>query len=102
MKKIFIILLFLAFTTSFASAKPISPDAIENNIQIFFLNPVDNNKPENKCKTNACRALLKNINEAEESIDFAIYGINKQDKIFNALVKAQKRGGENSLGYRFK
>ena len=85
-------MIFLIFTVSFVNAKPIIPDAIENNIQIFFLNPIVQKKTENKCKTTACKVLLKNINEAEKSIDFAIYGINDQDKIFNALVKAQERG----------
>ena len=64
----------------------------ESAIQIFFLNPLQQKKPENSCKTSACKTLLKNINNANNSIDFAIYGINNQDKIFNALVKAQKRG----------
>ena len=93
MKKILLIILsFIFFTNISAFAKNIIPDAEENNIQLYFLNPLKQKKPENKCKTTACKVLLKNINEAEESIDFAIYGINKQDKIFNALVKAQNRG----------
>ena len=93
MKKIYLIILsFIFFTIISAPAKDIIPDAEENNIQLYFLNPLKQKKPENKCRTNACKILLKNINDAQESIDFAIYGINKQDKIFNALVKAQKKG----------
>ena len=93
MKKICFIL-FSAFILfkNIAIAKPIKSDAEENNIQIFFLSPLTQKVPKNECKNAACKALLKNINEAQESIDFAIYGINEQDKIFNALVKAQKRG----------
>lgn len=93
MKKICLVI-FLVFTlfNNSVIAKTVKADIEENDIQLFFLNPLTQKKPENKCKTSACKALLKNINEAKESIDFAIYGINKQDKIFNALVKAQKRG----------
>lgn len=68
------------------------PDAKEDNIEIFFLSPLKQKKPENECKTGACKALLYNIDNAKESINFAIYGIDGQDKIFNALINAQKRG----------
>ena len=87
MKKI-LILLFLIFAT----VLNVNSQVDENAIQIFFLSPLKQKKPQNTCKTDACKALLKNINQAQESIDFAIYGINEQDKIFNALIKAQKRG----------
>ena len=87
MKKICLII-FLIFATVLGE----SSQAEESAIQIYFLNPLKQKKPENSCKTEACKVLLKNINSAQESIDFAIYGINEQDKIFNALIKAQKRG----------
>ena len=93
MKKILLTLgLILFLTNGFTYAKPFVPDAEENNIQLYFLNPLKQKRPENKCNSTACKALLENIKKADESIDFAIYGINDQDKIFNALVKAQKRG----------
>ena len=93
MRKILLILsLALFFALNSAFAKPITPHIEENRIQIYFLSPLMQKKPENKCKSTACKDLLKNINKAQQSIDFAIYGINDQDKIFNALVKAQKRG----------
>ena len=93
MKKICLII-FLVFVLfkNFAHAKSIIPDVEENCIQMFFLNPLKQHRPQNKCNTQACKALLKNINDTQESIDFAIYGINEQDKIFKALIKAQKRG----------
>ena len=91
MKKIFLGFC-LILSIGFSYATPIKPDVEENNIQLFFLSPLKQKKPQNRCNTAACKALLNSINEAQESIDFAIYGINQQDKIFNALVKAQKRG----------
>ena len=63
-----------------------------NDIQIFFVNPLENSKPVNACKNEACTSLLNLINNAKESIDFAIYGIGNQGAIFNALIDAQKRG----------
>ena len=67
-------------------------NAQENNVQIFFLSPLVQKEPENRCTTNACKMLVYNINHAKISIDFAIYGIREQDEVFNALEQAQKRG----------
>lgn len=72
--------------------KIIKPDAKDGNIELYFLSPLKQKFPQNKCKSSACKALLYNIDNAKESIDFAIYGIAEQDRIFNALVNAQKRG----------
>ena len=75
-----------------AYAKKVKPDAKDSNIELYFLSPLKQKFPQNECKTSACKALLYNIDNAKESIDFAIYGIAEQDRIFNALVNAQKRG----------
>ena len=93
MKKICLIIFFI-FNLTIICAYAITniSDSEQANIQLFFLSPLEQKKPQNSCKTTACKVLLKNINKAKESIDFAIYGINEQDKIFNALVNAQKRG----------
>ena len=48
--------------------------------------------PSSKCLTTACQSLLKEINSARKTIDFAIYGIDNQAEITNALKSAQKRG----------
>ncbi|MBQ7127292.1 hypothetical protein IJO12_09410, partial [bacterium] len=89
MNKILLTAFFIFnFLDSSVFARPILPDVEENNIQLFFLSPLKQAKPKNECKNSACKSLLKNINEAQESIDFAIYGINEQDKILNALIRA--------------
>lgn len=72
--------------------KIVTPDATEENIQIYFLSPLKQDFPINKCVSDACKTLLYNIDHAEESIDFAIYGIREQPEIFNALLQAQSRG----------
>lgn len=48
--------------------------------------------PSSKCLTTACQSLLREINSAKNTIDFAIYGIDKQPEIMKALIRAQKRG----------
>lgn len=62
------------------------------NINVYFMDFSNNRRPVNSCNTDACKDLLNEINQAKNSIDFAIYGINNQSAIFNALVNAQKRG----------
>lgn len=48
--------------------------------------------PSHKCLTTACKSLLNEINAAKHTIDFAIYGIDGQPEIVNALINAQNRG----------
>ncbi|MBS4759133.1 MAG: hypothetical protein KHX03_00340 [Clostridium sp.] len=48
--------------------------------------------PSSKCLTTACQSLLKQINSAKSTIDFAIYGVDNQPEITNALISAQNRG----------
>lgn len=62
------------------------------NINVYFIDFSNNKRPVNSCTTSACKDLLSEINNAKYTIDFAIYGINKQSDIFNALVNAKKRG----------
>lgn len=64
----------------------------KNNINVYFMDLNETFVPVNKCTTEACFALKKAIDDAESSIDFAIYGINNQNEIFDALVNAKKRG----------
>jgi len=68
------------------------PDFKIGEIELYLVDPNKYFRPSTRCRTSACQALLKNINEAKVSIDFALYGIEAQDEIFNALVKAKRRG----------
>ncbi len=61
-------------------------------IKVYFLDLNKTFKPESTCKTEACIALKNEINNAKETIDFAIYGIENQPELFNALTNAYKRG----------
>lgn len=63
-----------------------------SGIKIYFL---DLNKifiPTESCTTSACKDLKKEINNAKTSIDFAVYGINNQPEITEALKNAAIRG----------
>lgn len=62
------------------------------NIKIIFFDLNNVFKPNNKCTTIGCTTLKEEINNAKETIDFAIYGINNQPEIINALINAYKRG----------
>lgn len=48
--------------------------------------------PSSKCLTTACKSLLKEINTAKNTIDFAIYGIDREPEIAKALLNAKNRG----------
>lgn len=64
------------------------------DIKIFPLGLNEVKTPQNSCQTQACKALLNEINSAKQQILFAVYGLHNQDSIFNALVNAKKRGVE--------
>lgn len=61
-------------------------------IKIFLTDMTKVLKPTNSCNTPVCKALEKEINSANSSIDFAIYGYTKIPALQDALEKAQKRG----------
>ncbi len=61
-------------------------------IKIFLTDFTNILKPSNTCKSDICKALLNEINSAQNSIDFAIYGYTKTPAIQNALEQAQNRG----------
>ena len=61
-------------------------------IEFYITDFTKNYFPSKKCLTTACQSLLKEINDAKETIDFAIYGIDGQPEILNALIEAKVRG----------
>ena len=69
-----------------------SPIYKDSNIEFFVTDFTKYYYPSQKCLTSACMALVREINSAKSSIDFAIYGIDGQLDVINALINAQKRG----------
>ena len=63
-----------------------------NSIKVFLTDLTTVQKPSNLCNTALCRELVQQVNSAQSSIDFAIYGYTKIPQIQSALENAQKRG----------
>ncbi|MDV6373405.1 phospholipase D-like domain-containing protein [Deinococcus arenicola] len=61
-------------------------------LQLFPHAPSATNRPNPRCDQPMCVALLRAIDGASTSIDFAIYGLRGQDEVLAALVRAQARG----------
>lgn len=75
-----------------AYIKPPATSFQANSIQIFLTDMTVNLKPSHNCSTNVCQALVREINSAQNTIDFAIYGYTKVPEIEKALINAKNRG----------
>lgn len=71
--------------------KPIAR-AKSGEIELYLIDPNDYKKPSHRARTAASQAIIKNINFAKKSIDIALYGIEGQEEIFQALINAKARG----------
>lgn len=69
-----------------------SPVYKDNFIEFYVTDFIKYYYPSDRCLTTPCKSLLREINSAMYSIDFAIYGIDKQPQITKALINAQNRG----------
>ena len=66
---------------------------IKNNpINFYYIRAREFQKPSKEIRTEAGKALVEIINNAQKSIDFAFYGLSGQNEILNALINAKKRG----------
>lgn len=68
------------------------PNGVFGAIEAYFINPNKYSNPSSKARTNFARALIYNIDNSKTSIDAALYGIEDQREILNALLRAKKRG----------
>lgn len=64
----------------------------KDGITLYINNPYDFEYPSDKTRSTVCKFLVNEIKNAKESINFAIYGIDSQDEIVNALNFAKTRG----------
>jgi phosphatidylserine/phosphatidylglycerophosphate/cardiolipin synthase-like enzyme len=76
------------------------------NIKVIFTDSTSILKPTHQCSSNICKTILTNINNAQSTIDIAIYGYSSVPEIELALKSAINRGvkirlvyDENSNGY---
>ncbi len=73
--------------------KKLTPPIITlDNIKILLSDSTTKWKPDRYCSSIICKEILENINNAESTIDMAIYGYSKTYAIEDALKKAIKRG----------
>ena len=63
-----------------------------DNLQIHLNAPIDRTGPKEECTDKICTSLLDLIENAQSSIDFAVYGLRGQPQILNALIEAETRG----------
>ena len=64
----------------------------EDKISLFFVDPVNAKKAQNKIINDVGLSLVALIDNAQTSLDIAAYGFDGQDDIINALRRAKKRG----------
>lgn len=62
------------------------------SLKIFLTDLTRVPKPSHTCNTTVCRELIQQVNSAQNSIDFAIYGYTKIPELQRALENAQRRG----------
>lgn len=63
-----------------------------DDVELFLISPLEFKKPNTVCNTEICKKLIKQINSSQKSIDIALYGINEQNEIIDALKSAKQHG----------
>ena len=71
----------------------------DGDIKIYFSDLTKNLKPDRNCSSDICKEILNNINNAQNSIDIAIYGYSTVPEIEKAFSQAIKRGVKIRLVY---
>ncbi len=64
----------------------------ESRVSVITQSPLEATGPNPRCTTEMCEALKKLIDDAQTTIDFALYGVRGQKEIVQALIDAEKRG----------
>lgn len=62
------------------------------NIELYFIDGYKYKKPANYARSSAAQVLIREINSAQKTINFAVFGFSSQPEILKALLKAKKRG----------
>ena len=69
-----------------------TPNFVNGAIELYLINPNLYSLPSKRARTNLAQAIIYNINNSKTSIEAALYGLENQDEILNALIKAKNRG----------
>jgi phosphatidylserine/phosphatidylglycerophosphate/cardiolipin synthase-like enzyme len=62
------------------------------SIRLILNDPLQFPAPEDRCEAEHCLALVELIDGAQETIDFALYGMRDQSRVMEALRAAKARG----------
>lgn len=71
----------------------------KGNIKIYFSDSTTKLKPDRECSSDICKEILSNINNAQNTIDMAIYGYSRVPAIEKSLENAINRGVKIRLVY---
>ena len=85
----FSIILIAILLTAFKSS---TTNDTKTYIKVITNSPLTHLTPNKSCESEICLELINSIENAEDTIDFAVYGLRGQDEVLNALINAQKRG----------
>lgn len=64
----------------------------EGAVKVYFADSTIRLKPDRSCSSSICKEILANINNAQKTIDMAIYGYSATPLIEEALKNAINRG----------
>ena len=64
----------------------------DGNIRLYYTDFTKHLKPANTCETNVCKEFIKLTDNANKSIDLAIYGYDEVSAVTKALQRAKDRG----------
>ncbi len=78
---------------------PPQTTAVYGNIKIFYTDFTKKLKPDTSCSSTVCQELFSRINNAQTSIDMAVYGYRKVPQLEAAIAAAQKRGVKIRMVY---
>ncbi len=69
-----------------------APDFITGSVAAYFIEPYLYSMPSKRARTNLAKSIIYGINNAKSSVYAALYGIEQQEEILSALIKAKERG----------
>jgi phosphatidylserine/phosphatidylglycerophosphate/cardiolipin synthase-like enzyme len=78
-------LLLIGFKSTFANDT-------QSYIKVITNSPLTHLTPNKSCESKICKELIYLIENAEDSIDFAVYGLRGQIEVLNTLIAAKNRG----------
>ncbi|MEX1365059.1 MAG: phospholipase D-like domain-containing protein [Nannocystaceae bacterium] len=93
--------LALALTSTFACGPAAGPDGEGSDAPVLrdpegsirlLLNPPTGTGPRSECVAEVCTSLLRLVDDADKTIDFAVYGVRGMPQVISALTQAQGRG----------